>query len=88
MLPTKEIYSTYPTVFPADKTSSVTVAPLERAFTFVEDAEYTVSIVPVNSDDVSNYYTAVRPTFTVVAHGGLLKFDYCFSGEQEHMIIV
>ena len=88
MLPTKEIYSTYPSTFPADKTSSVTIAPLERAFTFVEDAEYTVSIVPVNSDDVSNYYTAVRPTFTVVAHGGLLKFDYCFSGEQEHMIIV
>jgi hypothetical protein len=88
MLPTKEIYSTYPSIFPADKTSCVTIAPLERAFCFVEDAEYTVSIVSVNSDDVSNYYTAVRPTFTVVAHGGVLKFDYCFGGEQEHMIVV
>ena len=88
MLPTKEIYTIYPTVVPANKESRVTIAPLERAFFFVENEEYTVTVFAVNSDESSNYYDTFKNPFGVVAHDGVLKFDYCFEGEQEHLITV
>lgn len=88
MLPNKDIYSIYPSVVPADKETAMTIAPLERAFCFPSGAEYSLSILGVNSDESHNYYAPVKNTFTVCAEDGVIRFAHSFPSEQEHLIIL
>ena len=88
MLPIRELYAVYPSIYPADKSSKVTIAPLERAFCFFEDVEYTVSVASVNSDEENYYIPKCKTTFGVVAKDGVICFEYTFPDEQEHLIIL
>ena len=88
MLPTRDIYSIYPSVIPADEKVTMTIAPLERCFCFFEGAQYTVSVASVNSDEENYYIPKAKTTFNAVAAGGVIRFDYTFPGEQEHLIIL
>ena len=87
MLPVRSLYSIYPSVYPANKRSTVTIAPLERAFCFHE-GEYTVSVASVNSDEENYYLPKCKTTFTVMAENGVVRFEYSFPDEQEHLIIL
>ncbi len=88
MLPVKELYAIYPSVIPADKKSEMTIAPIERAFMFFENEEYTVTIASVDSDEVDYHNLTFKTVLNLTAHGGVLKFDYTFAGEQEHLVIL
>ncbi len=88
MLPKKEIFEIYPSVVPADKKTVMTIAPLERAFLLVEGEEYTITLADVNSDEVSYYEPTCKTVFNAVAHGGVIKFEYTFREEQEHLVIL
>lgn len=86
MLPTKEIYSIYPSVVPADKEVEMTIAPLERAFALFDDAEYSVAIASINSDELNDYYTSALKFEPCKAQNGVIRFTYRFEGEQEHFV--
>ena len=88
MLPIKEIYEIYPSVIPADQRVEMTIAPAERAFIFFENAEYTVSVASIDFDEPSYYDSSAKKSFSATAHGGVIKFEYTFEGEQEHLIIL
>jgi len=87
MLPTPQTYSIWPGIIPADKTSQLTIAANERAFLFVDDAQYELVVISVNSDE--NYYAPhAQKKLNVTAKHGVLTFSYHFSGEQEHTILL
>lgn len=86
MLPRTENYRIYPSVIPADKPTEMTILAAERAFFPVEGAEYTLSIVAVDADEIDYHNSKVVKTISVVAHNGAIKFDFTFEGEQEHQI--
>lgn len=88
MLPVRSLYSVYPSVYPADKVSKVTIAPLERVFCFLEGAEYSISVASVNTDEENYYLPKCKTTFGVVAKNGVIEFEYLFADEQEHLIIL
>ncbi|MBE6597690.1 MAG: hypothetical protein E7641_08500 [Ruminococcaceae bacterium] len=88
MLPKKELYEIYPSVVQADKKTLMTIAPLERAFIFVEGAEYSVSVADLNYDEESYYTPTSKNTFSAVAHNGVIEFEYSFCDEQEHLVIL
>ena len=87
MLPQPRNYAVQPSVIPADAVSQMTIVPLERAFLFWENEEYTITVISVNSDE-ENYYDPDRTVIKAKAHGGVLRFEFCFAGEQEHLIIL
>ncbi|MBQ2956753.1 MAG: CehA/McbA family metallohydrolase [Clostridia bacterium] len=87
MLPQPRNYAVQPSVIPADAVSEMTIVPLERAFLLWEDEEYTITVISVNSDE-ENYYDPARTVIKAKAHGGVLRFEFCFLGEQEHLIIL
>lgn len=86
MLPTPKNYSVYPSVFPADKESTVWIVPNERAFLFFEDEEYTIVINGINEDVPDRKAPVHHNTLKVKAKNGVLCFKYTFKGEQEHII--
>ena len=86
MLPTKEIYSIYPSVVPANKEVEMTIAPLERAFALFDDAEYSIAVASINSDDLNDYYTSALKLESCKAQNGVIRFTYRFEGEQEHFV--
>ncbi len=88
MLPTKELYSIYPSVIRAGENSEMTIAPLERVFSFADGVEYGVAVAPVNSDEMSNYYTSALVPQICAAKDGVIRFNYCFEGEQEHLVVL
>ena len=88
MLPAPKNYSICPAVYPADRESRVTILPNERAFLFFDGEEYTVSINGVNEDVPYRAVPDHRKDLTVRAEGGVLRFNYSFSGEQEHVVRV
>lgn len=88
MLPTKDIYAIYPSVYPANKAATVTIAPTERAFCFAEGTQYTITVASINSDEPNYYEPTCKKVFTVAACGGVLSFEYSFEGEQEHLVIL
>ena len=87
MLPKPKNYAIWPSVILADTPTEMTIIPTERAFLFFEDQEYTLTFIPVNSDE-SYYKPFNRTVLTVKATNGVLRFQYTFAGEQEHLILL
>lgn len=88
MLPRPKNYAIYPSVILADKPVEMTIVPCGRAFLLVEDEVYDLTVIGINSDEPYYYEPTARVHLTAVAHGGVLKFNYTFPGEQEHLIIL
>ncbi len=88
MLSSPKNYSVLPTVYPVGKEVSVTVVPNERAFLFLEDEEYTVTVFGVNDDVPDRTVQAHHVHLSVKAKGGVLRFQYIFTEEQEYTVMV
>jgi len=86
MLPKVGNYAIYPSVVPADQSTEMIIAPVERAFLLFEGEEYTVVIYPVNGDEVSYANPTSGKKITLLAKSGILRFDFTFEGEGEHLI--
>ena len=88
MLPQPRNYAIWPSVVPADAVSEMTVVPQEKAFLLAEDAEYRLTVISVNSDE-PGYHEPVSPkTLSARAHDGVLRFEFRFADEQEHLVIL
>lgn len=81
-------YDIWPSVVKSGVATEMTIVPAERIFLLFEDREYTVRIIPVNSDVLDYRYPNNQTLLTVVAHGGVLRFSYTFTGEQEYAILL
>ena len=88
MLPTQVNYEIWPVIVPANKETEMTIAPASRAFLLFEDKEYTVKIIDVDGDEPDYRVPSVYDSFTAVAHDGIIKFNYTFDGEQEHLVLL
>ncbi len=86
MLPVPKSYAIWPAVVEAGKTTEMTVAPMERAFLLFENETYTVTIIPVDGDEISYYEPSAFDVITAQAHDGALKFAYHFAGEMEYNV--
>ena len=87
MLPTPENFMIYPSVVPSDETSQMTILATELAFLPFEGATYSLTIIPVCSDE--NYYHPENHVkLELVGEGGALKFSHTFSGEGEHLLLL
>ena len=87
MLPTPAHYRIWPSVIPADKCVTMTIAANERAF-FLEDGEqYEITIISKDADELDYHHPSTRRHLTATAQGGALRFETVFDGEQEHEII-
>ena len=88
MLPTKDYYSIFPSVVPANQKTEITIAAMERALMFSEEYEYVISVYDINTD-VKNYLAhKTERRFPVLAKDGVIKFEYEFFDEQEHLLIL
>lgn len=89
MLPQSEHrYDIWPSVVLADATTEMTITPVGRAFLLFEGKEYTVRIIPVNSDVPEMRNPQNQTVLTVAAHGGVIRFSHFFEGEQEYTILL
>lgn len=88
MLPTPDNYSVWPSVIPANKKVEMTITGNEKAFVFAEGVAYQLKIIHVSADEDSYYTPTKYDLLTVEAHDGILRFEYVFPGEMEHMIIL
>ena len=52
MLPTPENYAIFPSVVQANTPTKMTIVPREKAFLFVENQEYELTLIPVNGDEL------------------------------------
>lgn len=86
MLPTPKNYSLYPAVVPADKPTEMLIVANERAFFLVEGAEYQLTVIAVNGDELDYHAPVSHRHLTAVAAGGVLRFTYTFEGEGEYWI--
>ena len=88
MLPTPKNYAIYPSVIPADREVELIIAPTEKAFLFVEDAEYVIGITDMGADEPNYHKSETRTYLKATAHDGVLRFRYTFRGEMEHLILL
>lgn len=88
MLPTPRNYAIWPSVIPADVVSEMTIVPNEKAFLLKEGQEYKLTVIAVNADEPDYYHVSRREILTGIACGGVLRFSFTFSGEQEHLILL
>lgn len=88
MLPTPKNYTIYPSVIPADREVELIIAPTEKAFTFVEDAEYVIGVTHMGGDEPNYHKSETRKYFKVTAHDGVIRFRYTFPDEMEHLILL
>ncbi len=88
MLPTPRNYAIYPAVIPADRSTEMIIAPTEKAFLFVDGAEYTVGITAMGGDEPNYHKSETRVYQQVTAHNGILRFTYTFAGEMEHLVLL
>ena len=87
MLPKVQTFSIFPSVVPADRRSLMTIVSNERAFIIPDGREYQITVIAVNSDE--NYYAiSTHKTLDLVAHDGVLTFEYEFEGEQEYTLLL
>lgn len=86
MLPRPRNYSIYPSVIPADQMVEMTIVPNERVFLLRENEIYELTVIDVNGDEPDYHHLIGHIQLSAVAHAGILKFTYSFSGEQEHVI--
>lgn len=90
-------YSLLPKVFRADETHTLTIRPLFE-HVFFKDAEYEISVVPLEhimpeGKDTPCQFDRKKVAATygktiVSASEGALRFNWFFPGEQEHLIYV
>ncbi len=80
----------FPSVVKADCESEVSVIASEGVFGFFDDVEYEIRVIPTDESDIPEDETLTifgldekRPYQTARPVGGVLKFKYYFSGEQE-----
>jgi hypothetical protein len=64
------------------------IAPTEKAFLFVDGAEYTVGITAMGGDEPNYHKSETRVYQQVTAHNGILRFTYTFAGEMEHLVLL
>jgi len=88
MLPAPRNYAAWPSVVPADKITKITIAPTEKAFLLVEGAQYRITIISGDVDEISYYEPTTHRVLTAVAHGGVIEFECAFPGEMDHLIIL
>lgn len=88
MLPAPRSYAAWPSVVPADAKVKITIAPTEKAFLLVDGAEYRITIISGDVDEVSYYEPTTHRFLTAVARGGVIEFEYAFPGEMDHLIIL
>lgn len=81
-------YSIYPSVMLADKPIEMIIVPKERAFTFENGAKYDLKLIAVNSDELNYHRPTAYNLLSVEAGDGILRFEYTFEGEQEHIILL
>lgn len=88
MLPKAKNYAIFPAVVKVGEESKMTIVATERSFLFVENAEYVLEIVGVDTDVIDYHSSEVnnRTTIGVVAHGGYVTFSYKFDEEMEYVI--
>lgn len=86
MFPNHKIYTIWPSVVPADRSCNMIISPCERAFLLFEGEEYTVQIMAVNGDEKHYHEPTCINTVKVTANDGILRFNYCFEGEQEYTL--
>ena len=88
MLPAPKNYAAWPSVVPADETVRITIAPTEKAFLLVEDAQYRITIISADVDEISYANPTTHRSFDATAHGGMIEFEWAFPGEMDHQIIL
>lgn len=89
MLPKPKNYSIYPSVIPADQPVEMAIIPNERLFLLRENESYDLTVIDVSGDEPDHHNELTSHSrFSVIAHDGVLRFSYTFSGEQEHTIRV
>ena len=88
MRPAPRNYAAWPGVVPADKKITITIAPTEKAFLLVEDAQYSITVISGDVDEISYYEPTTHRKFTATAHGGVIEFECAFPGEMDHLIIL
>lgn len=88
MLPTPKNYAVFPSVVLADVQTEMTVVPCERAFLLFDGAEYDLTIISVNGDETDYHAPTTHQHLKALAQGGILRFSYCFTGEQEYCILL
>ena len=88
MAPIPRNYSIYPSVMLADKPTEMIVLPNERAFTFPEGAKYDVTFISLCGDEKSYYAPTTHVHLSCEASEGVIRFEYTFKGEGEHLIIL
>lgn len=89
-------YSLLPKVVRADQEQVITIVPLYKHVFFEDDAQYLVSVVPMEHIVSSGKETPCTAEFDLIAEkygevivtpqNGAIKFKWFFAGEQEHLI--
>ncbi len=88
MLPTAVNYRVVPAVVPAGRETEIKILPNERAFIFFDGAEYRLHIICADDDEVNYFTPTTKHTLDLVADGGILRFNYTFSREQEYLLLL
>ena len=86
MLPTPVNYAIYPSVVRAGVESEIFIVPTEKAFLFVEDQEYKVTVIGVDNDEMDYKTCKSHQIMMIKGHRGVLQFSFLFHSEQEYQI--
>lgn len=84
MLPVIVKYQVFPSVYPANRESEITVLARERSLIFRDGDEYKVRLIAVDEEPISE--TTVD--YTVTASEGVLRLKHHFLSEQEYRIVI
>ena len=88
MLPSVSNYQVIPSVIQTNKATELKIVPTERAFLFFEGAEYRLHIICADDDEVNYFTPTTKHTLNIVAHNGILRFEYTFEREQEYLLML
>ena len=86
MLPTPHRWAIWPSVVPAGKETTVTIAPESRIFMFEDGAAYTVFVSGANDDEPWYHAPTVWTRYDLVAKDGVLQFTHFFPTEQDYYV--
>lgn len=88
MLPIPQSYAIWPCVVQADQPTEMVIVPAEKAFLLFEGEEYRLTFIASDADEPDYYSASSHRFLTAIAHDGVLRFNWTFAGEQEHLIIL
>ncbi len=88
MLPKPKNYALFPSVVKVGDKAMLNIVATERSFMFVENTEYTLDIIGLNTDIVDYRSSTVsnRVTINLVAKAGYIAFEYKFDEEMEYVL--